>query len=75
MVGIELVANRETKEPFAEKLNVGHRVILEARRLGVMLRPLGDVIVLMPPLTISEQEIDQLLAVTQKSIQQVSSQL
>ena len=50
MVGIELVADKGTREPFPLKRRTGHRVILAARELGAILRPLGDVIVLLPPL-------------------------
>ncbi len=50
MVGIELVADKGTREPFPLKRRTGHRVILAARQLGAILRPLGDVIVLLPPL-------------------------
>lgn len=64
MVGLELVKDRVSKEPFAPELRVGHQVILAARNYGVILRPLGDVIVLMPPLSISEEEIDLMLAAT-----------
>jgi adenosylmethionine-8-amino-7-oxononanoate aminotransferase len=48
MVGIELVKDRETLEPFSPELRLGHQVTLAARRRGVILRPLGDVVVLMP---------------------------
>lgn len=48
MVGIELVRNREMMEPFPSALRIGHQVTLAARRRGVIIRPLGDVIVLMP---------------------------
>ena len=48
MVGIELVRDRETLEPFDSKLRLGHQVTLAARRRGVIIRPLGDVVVLMP---------------------------
>lgn len=40
----------------------------EARRRGVIIRPLGNVIVLMPPLSISEGELEKLVEVTHKSI-------
>jgi adenosylmethionine-8-amino-7-oxononanoate aminotransferase len=49
-------------------LRLGHRVVLEARRRGVILRPLGDVIVLMPPLSISKQELKCLVQVLGQSI-------
>ena len=48
MVGIELVKNRETLEPFDPALRMGHRVTRAARALGLITRPLGDVLVMMP---------------------------
>ncbi|MDD5722228.1 MAG: adenosylmethionine--8-amino-7-oxononanoate transaminase [Syntrophales bacterium] len=72
MVGIELVANRETKEPFTPEKRTGHRVITEARKRGVIIRPLGDVVVLMPPLAISLQEMDQICDATYESIRVIT---
>ncbi|MEK6813384.1 MAG: adenosylmethionine--8-amino-7-oxononanoate transaminase [Nitrospirota bacterium] len=72
MVGIELVKNRRTKTPHPPKERIGHRVILDARKRGVILRPLGNVIVLMPPLSITPREIDRLVDVTIESIAAVS---
>ena len=71
MVGIELFADKKTKKPFPYKERIGHRVILEARRLGAILRPLGDVIVLMPPLGITLKELKKLLDITYESIDSV----
>jgi adenosylmethionine-8-amino-7-oxononanoate aminotransferase len=62
MTGIEL-----TEQPLAARM--GHQVTLEARRRGAVIRPLGDVIVLMPPLSISEGELTRLLAITAESIE------
>jgi adenosylmethionine-8-amino-7-oxononanoate aminotransferase len=59
--GIELVRDRESKEPFPWEERVGMRVCLEARRYGLFLRPLGNVIVVFPPLAISPEEIDLLM--------------
>jgi adenosylmethionine-8-amino-7-oxononanoate aminotransferase len=75
MVGIELVRNRLRCQPYPPERRVGHQVILEARRQGVILRPLGDVIVLMPPLVISQKELERLLTVTYWSIEKVTEQL
>ena len=72
MIGIELVLERKSKKPFPTQQRVGHRVILEARRRGVIIRPLGDVIVLMPPLSISREELRILLEVTYESIKEVT---
>jgi adenosylmethionine-8-amino-7-oxononanoate aminotransferase len=50
------------------ELRVGHRVALEARRRGAIVRPLGDVIVLMPPLSISKADLRRLVGIVAKSI-------
>lgn len=63
IAGIELVKNPATKESFDPSLRMGHRVTLEARRRGVIVRPLGDTLVLMPPLAISESELERLVGV------------
>nr|WP_307400206.1 adenosylmethionine--8-amino-7-oxononanoate transaminase [Desulfofundulus luciae] len=68
MVGIELVADKKTKQPYPMEEQVGHRVILEARRRGLVIRPLGNVIVLMPVLAMSEEELNQVLEITYESI-------
>jgi len=64
MVGIELVKDKETKEPFAWEDQIGVKVCQEVRKRGVILRPLGNVIVLMPSLSISLKELDYLLRIT-----------
>ena len=69
MVGIELVRDRQTREPYAWEERIGIRTITEARSRGVILRPLGNVIVLMPPLCITEDQLTTLLDVTAASIQ------
>ncbi len=68
MVGIELVRDRDARTPYAASERMGKRTIMAARQQGVILRPLGDVIVLMPPLCIGESELDLLCDVTRDSI-------
>jgi adenosylmethionine-8-amino-7-oxononanoate aminotransferase len=70
MVGIELVADKSTREPFPASRRTGHRVTLAARKLGAILRPLGDVIILLPPLCITATELDTLCDLTQEAISQ-----
>jgi adenosylmethionine-8-amino-7-oxononanoate aminotransferase len=70
MVGLELVADKGSREPFPPARRTGHRVILAARQLGAILRPLGDVIVLMPPLCITPEELDSLGDITAAAIEQ-----
>lgn len=72
MVGIELVADKETKDPYPPEEKIGHRVIMEARNHGVIIRPLGNVIILMPPLSISIEELDRLCDVVYKSIRTIT---
>lgn len=68
MAGIELVNDRDSKKNFSVKERMGHKVTLKARSEGVIIRPLGDVIVIMPPLIIEEHELDNLLSVVYDSI-------
>ncbi len=60
MVGIELVQDAASKTPFPSSEGVGARVSLAARDRGVLLRPLGDVVVVMPPLSIEEDQLIQI---------------
>ena len=59
--GLELVADPDTKAPFPPAQRRGYNVCRHARDLGVFLRPLTDVLVLMPPLTITHDEITLLV--------------
>jgi adenosylmethionine-8-amino-7-oxononanoate aminotransferase len=72
MVGVELVEDKAERSSYPPEKRIGHKVILEARKRGVMIRPLGDVIILMPPLTIADEELKTLLDVTRDSIQVVT---
>ena len=74
MIGIELVDNKSRRESYAPELRVGHRVIREARNHSVMIRPLGDVIILMPPLSITDDELKVLLDVTLNCIRTVTEE-
>jgi adenosylmethionine-8-amino-7-oxononanoate aminotransferase len=61
MIGIELVKDRKTKEEYPYEERMGHRVALAARKRELLLRPLGNVLVLMPPLSITAAEVDFLV--------------
>ena len=75
MVGIELVRNKPKKSGYPQEARAGHRVTLEARKRGVIIRPLGNVVVLMPPLSISPDELDELLDVLYESIDHVTKNM
>ncbi len=68
MAGVELVRDKKTKEPFDAAFRAGHRVTLAARERGLIIRPLSDVVVLMPPLAISEDELSQMVAIVREAI-------
>src|SRR4051812_45206721 len=62
MVGVELA-------PFPVADRMGHRVTLEARARGAIVRPLGDTVVLMPPLSIAPDELTRLVEITAAAIE------
>jgi adenosylmethionine---8-amino-7-oxononanoate aminotransferase len=66
MVGIEL-------SDFPLSARMGHRVTLEARARGAIVRPLGDVVVLMPPLSISAGDLRRLVTITAGAIETATS--
>ena len=72
MIGIELVQNKETKEAYSWQERVGVKVCRRARDLGMILRPLGNVVVFMPPLASTIEELDDMIAILQQAIQEVT---
>jgi adenosylmethionine-8-amino-7-oxononanoate aminotransferase len=72
MVGIELVRDRKSREEYDYRERIGHRVCLAARRRGVILRPLGNVVVLLPPLSITVAEAEWLGRVVGEAIAEVT---
>jgi adenosylmethionine-8-amino-7-oxononanoate aminotransferase len=67
MCGIEL-------EGFPLEARIGHQVTLAARERGAIIRPLGDVVVLMPPLSIRARDLRRLIAIVTDSILAVTRQ-
>ena len=72
MTGIELVQDRATRATYPSAARIGHRVCDAVRKHGVILRPLGPVIVLMPPLSLRMDELDLLVSATAKAIREVT---
>jgi adenosylmethionine---8-amino-7-oxononanoate aminotransferase len=73
MVGIELQADPATRTPYPAADPVGPRVCAAVRRHGVILRPLGPVVVLMPPLCVTTDEVDLLVSATAAAITEVTA--
>jgi adenosylmethionine-8-amino-7-oxononanoate transaminase len=75
MAGIEIVRDKQTKEPYPLELKAGIRVCRRALDKGIWMRPLGNVIVLMPPLAIDETTLTRLVDGMAESIREVTAEL
>lgn len=71
MAGVELVEDKKTKKAFAPALRIGHKVCMEARKEGLIIRPLGDIIVIMPPLSILEGELEKMVSIIRECLKRV----
>ncbi len=68
MAGVELVRDKATKDPYAWEERMGWNVARRALEQGVFIRPLGNIVVIMPPLSISLANLEQLLRVIGEAI-------
>jgi adenosylmethionine-8-amino-7-oxononanoate aminotransferase len=83
MLGLEFVRDRTTKEPFPRELKVSERVVAAAFRRGLCVYPgsgtvdgvRGDHILVGPPLTIGEAELDLLVAILDEALTEVEAQV
>ncbi len=72
IAGVELVADPASRTPFDWSEQVGARVCRRARDLGLLIRPLADVLVIMPPLSITIPELDTMLDAMEQAIREVT---
>ncbi len=72
MVGIELVRDKKTKKPYPWEEKIGVNVCKETCKHGLILRPLGNVIVLMPQLSIKKLELKKILDITYRAIRDIT---
>ena len=75
VMGIELVSNRERKTPLKSSKSINKLVFEEGRKHNVYFRTLGNIIMLVPPLAISSNELNFLLDGTLKTIKGIASKL
>lgn len=68
---IELVKNKETKEPFSYEEGIGKKIYLEGLKLGAILRPMWNCIYFITPYIITEKEIEKLTDITYKALNKV----
>jgi adenosylmethionine-8-amino-7-oxononanoate aminotransferase len=74
MCGIELAADARSGTSYDPLLRMGHQVTLEARERGAIVRPLGDVVVLMPPLSIAPDLLEDLVEIVSDSVAAATGQ-
>lgn len=72
MAGIELVKNKRTRLEYDWQERIGIKVCQRVRKDGIILRPLGNVIVLMPPFSITIPEMKYLLSTTYNAIKEIT---
>ena len=69
LMGIELVSNKEKKTPIKTKKSINKVFFEEGKKQGIYLRTLGNIVMLVPPLSIQDNELELLLKRTIKTIQ------
>ena len=74
IVGIELMQDAKSKTPYPWGETMGARVCLKAREYGLFIRPVGDVVVFMPPLVSTETELLDMLALLRKAVVAVTEE-
>lgn len=67
MAGIELVKNKKTREPFPSSERMGYRIATECRSLGLLIRPIGNIVALVPPLASTERELRKMVSILTKA--------
>ncbi|WP_020466416.1 adenosylmethionine--8-amino-7-oxononanoate transaminase [Singulisphaera acidiphila] len=72
---IELVADKASKAPFPWADQVGARICMRARDFGLLVRPLGDVLVIMPPLSITLEQLDEMLDILFQCLSEITEGL
>ncbi|WP_289142063.1 aspartate aminotransferase family protein [uncultured Brevibacillus sp.] len=83
LLGLEFVKNKQTKEPFALSEGVGAKVIAKAFEKGLLIYPAmggiegvaGDSVIVSPPLTITKEQIDELVGLLKEAIEAVQQEL
>ncbi|MDA1477165.1 adenosylmethionine--8-amino-7-oxononanoate transaminase [Bacillus changyiensis] len=73
MCGIELVQSKESKLAYPPEQRVGYQVSLKMRELGMLTRPLGDVVAFLPPLCSTTDELGAMVAIMKEAIDEVTS--
>jgi len=71
MMGLEILEDPKARKPFDPKLCIGAQICMRLRKRGILLRPLGDVIIVMPPLAMPANDIIYILEAVKKELNQL----
>ncbi|MFJ7951879.1 adenosylmethionine--8-amino-7-oxononanoate transaminase [Lysinibacillus sp. NPDC096418] len=71
---IELVANRETKDPLPSEERIGYQIYKRALAKGLLIRPLGNILYFMPPYVITDDEMRFMIKTTKETMEQFFSE-
>ncbi|MCY1419599.1 Putrescine--pyruvate aminotransferase [compost metagenome] len=75
MACIEFVANKQTKALFPDAVNIGEKIHLRAQAKGLMVRPIGHLNVMSPPLIITHAQVDEIVAILRECILETAVEL
>ncbi|ATH92070.1 aspartate aminotransferase family protein [Bacillus glycinifermentans] len=83
LLGVEFVSDQKSKKTFPVSLSVSRRIIAEAKKRGLLLYPAqagidgggGDAVIIAPPLTVSEAEMEELVHIFRESVHEVEKQV
>ena len=75
MLGVEYVQDKSTKTPFDPSLNLTKKIYLKCKNKGLIIRPIGNVTVLSPPLTLDKAAIDTTVGILKESIVEVMNEI
>ena len=75
MMCVENVADQATGEPFPEEVNIGRRISRHCERLGLIVRPIGPLNVISPPLILTAAQIDELAGLLRQGIEATMADL
>jgi adenosylmethionine-8-amino-7-oxononanoate aminotransferase len=72
ITGIEIVKDKETKKPYPLKDKIGIKIAAEARFRGLIIRPIGNIVILVPPLSSTKNEIHKMVEIIYDAIEVVT---
>ena len=75
MMCVENVRDKSTKEPFPDEFDIGKRIADAAEERGLIVRPIGHLNVMSPPLTLTRKEVDFLVETLREAILAVTADL